>query len=397
MAKKTIALNEEIFKLLDGDFLKELLSKALAEIMENDVNGICRAEHGERSDERANYRNGYRPRDFETRLGSIALAIPKIRKGSYLPSFIDPRRRWEKAFVNVVCEAYILGVSTRKIEDLIEALGAKGMSKSEVSRMATELDETVDAFRNRKLDKPYPYLWLDAIYQKVRDGGRVVSKAVLIAFGCSEEGDREVIGIDIAEGELEISWKTFLESLLERGLHGVRLVISDAHSGLKKAISCALNGCTWQRCSVHFLRNLLSKVPKSAYNIVLGVAKTIFKQPSKEEAKKAVTRAIELLRKKFPGAAEFLTEAEEDVLAFMDFPEKHWRKIHSTNPLERLNREIRRRTDVVGIFPNPKSALRLIGMLLVEQNDEWMVNRRYFSLESMELIKGLYCKELRAA
>ena len=389
MADKSVEGLEVVRHVLEQahpDLLREVLYEALSRFMDAEVGALCKADYRERTSERATSRNGYRERPFETRLGSLDLRIPKLRTGSYLPSFLEPRRRWEKAFVNVVSEAYVKGVSTRKVEDLVEAMGAKGMSRSEVSRMAESLDKQVEAFRGRTLEVAYPYLWLDALYIKVREGAHIVSKAVLVAYGVTETGEREVIGLGLSHGEMYDAWKRFLESLLDRHLRGVRLVISDAHTGLKNAIRDTLTGTTWQRCTVHFMRNVLSSVPKAAQGFVAATLKTIFAQPSLAEAKKTLTRAIELLEDKYPAAAERLVEAEDDVLAYMNFPQKHWRQIHSTNPLERLNKEIRRRTNVVGIFPTDASTLRLIGMLLVEQNDEWAVGRRYFSISSMKLI-----------
>lgn len=369
------------------DLLLELLGRGLHQVMEAEVNQLCGAGFRERSEERKTSRNGYRERSLDTRMGTVELRIPKLRQGSYLPSFLEPRRRWEQAFVSVVSEAYVLGVSTRKVDELIKAMGAGGMSKSEVSRLAQSLDEQVQAFRRRKLDKAYPYLWLDALYLKVREGSQVVSKAVLVAYGVSEFGEREVVGCEVADGEMEDAWKGFLGGLVERGLRGVRLVISDAHVGLRKGIRAALNGVSWQRCTVHFMRNVLSRVPKLAQGFVSAALKGIFSQSTQQEARQALHKAVELLSARYPAAAALLEEAEEDVLAYMSFPEKHWRQIHSTNPLERQNREIRRRTDVVGIFPNAPATVRLVTMLLLEQNDEWAVGRRYFSLESMQLLK----------
>lgn len=369
------------------DDLRAMLQAVLAGVMDAQANALCNADYNQRSAERTNSRNGYRERPFDTRLGGWDLRIPKLRHGSYLPSFVEPRRRWEKAFVNVVGEAYVLGISTRKVEDLVESMGAKGMSKSEVSRMAKELDEQVEAFRNRPLEQDYPYLWLDALYVKVHGKGRIVSKAVLVAYGVGEDGVREVLGVAVAEGEMEPAWRGFLERLVDRGLSGVQLVISDAHSGLRKAIRAVLNGTTWQRCTVHFLRNVLSHVPKKAQGFVSAAVRNIFVQPDLKAAKEALTRAAELVEERCPRAAELLLEAEDDILAYMNFPEKHWRQIKSTNPLERLNKEIRRRTNVVGIFPNDRAILRLVTMLLVEQNDEWAVGRRYFSIASMALLK----------
>ena len=384
---ESLELVRHVLEQAHPDMLREVLYDALVRFMDAEVGAVCQAGYGERTAERKTSRNGYRDRPFETRLGTMDLRIPKLRRGSYLPSFLEPRRRWEHAFVNVVSEAYVKGVSTRKVEDLVEAMGAKGMSRSEVSRMAESLDKQVEAFRARTLEVAYPYLWLDALYIKVREGAHVVSKAVLVAYGVTETGEREVIGLGQSHGEMYDSWKRFLESLLGRQLRGVRLVISDAHTGLKKAIQATLTGTTWQRCTVHFTRNVLSSVPRAAQGFVAATLKTIFAQPNLAEAKKTLTRAIELLEDKYPAAAERLVEAEDDVLAYMSFPEKHWRQIHSTNPQERLNKEIRRRANVVGNFPTDASTLRLIGMLLVEQNDEWTVGRRYFSISSMKLLE----------
>lgn len=389
MTKPTVDAIEtasNVIQTSHANLLLQTLLRALTTMMDSEVSALCGAGYGERSEERSNLRNGYRERTLETRLGTLELKIPKLREGSYFPCFLTPRRRWEQAFVSVVSEAYIKGVSTRKVDELVKAMGAGGMSKSEVSRLCATLDEEVEAFRTRKLDKAYPYLWLDAIYLKVRDGKHVRSQATLIAYGVSESGEREVLGVEVADGEMEDAWRSFLGGLVARGLRGVQLAISDAHQGLRKGIQGVLNGVAWQRCTVHFMRNVLARVPKAAQGFVAAALKGIFSQPSQKEARQALRKAVELLRAKYPAAAAIVEEAEEDVLAYMAFPEKHWRQIHSTNPLERQNREIRRRTDVVGIFPNRASAMRLVVMLLVEQNEDWAVNRRYFSLESMQLL-----------
>jgi putative transposase len=339
------------------------------------------------NDHAYNLQSGSRPRTFETRLGTLDLKIPKLRKGSYFPAFLEPRRRSEKALVQVIQEAYVLGVSTRKVDELVQALGMSGVSKSEVSRLAAELDERVTAFRERPLEGTYPYVWLDAKYLKIREGDRVVSMAFVVATGVRETGEREVLGFDVGLSEHEAFWKAFLRSLVARGLKGVKLAISDAHEGLKAAISAVLQGASWQRCRVHFLRALLSHVPRDAQAMVAALVRTIFVQPTPGDARLQLAKVAEFLQTKYPKAAQILTEAQEDILAYMTFPSEHWRQIHSTNPLERLMREIGRRADVVAIFPNRASALRLVGAVLMEQHDEWLAApRRYFSLESMQRV-----------
>lgn len=370
-----------------GDMLRDALSTVLHALMDVQVSEVCGAGYGERSAERQNSRNGSRPRVLETRLGTVELDIPKLRQGSYFPPFLQPRRRWEQAFVNVVAEAYVAGVSTRKVEAVVESMGAQGMSKSEVSRMAAVLDEQVEAFRKRTLEGEFAYVWLDGMYLKVREGGRIVSKAVLVAFGVNSDGQREVLGVQVTQGEMETCWRSFLASLVERGLRGVKLVISDAHAGLRKAIGSVLNGTTWQRCYVHFLRDISAHLPKAAQGFALAALRNAFQQTTLEHAKDAMTKAIELLRPKYPKVAELIAEAEPDVFAYFAFPEPHRKQIRSTNPLERLNKELRRRTRVVGIFPTDASVLRLVGMLLVEQHEEWTAgDRRYFSVGSMKLL-----------
>jgi putative transposase len=370
-----------------GDFLRDALSTFLRALMDAQVTELCGAAYGERSADRVNSRNGTRPRVLETRLGTIELEIPKLREGSYFPPFLQPRRRWEQAFVNVVAEAYVAGVSTRKVEAVVEAMGAQGMSKSEVSRMAAVLDAQVDAFRKRTLEGEFPYVWLDALYLKVRENGRIVSKAVLVAFGVNQDGQREVLGVEVTQGEMERCWRSFLAGLVERGLHGVQLVVSDAHQGLRNAIKAVLNGTTWQRCYVHFLRDISTHLPKAAQGFALAALRNAFQQTTLEHAREAMTKAIDLLTPKYPKVADLVREAEHDVLAYFSFPEPHRRQVRSTNPLERLNKELRRRTRVVGIFPNDASVVRLVGMLLVEQHEEWTAgDRRYFSAGSMKLL-----------
>jgi len=388
MTKRNVDLMTELgnaLKAEHGDVLRGMLAETLAVFMDGEADALCGAGYAERSESRVNQRNGYRPRPLQTRLGELELQVPKLRQGSYLPSFLEPRRRWEQAFVNVVAEAYVLGVSTRSVETLVEAMGAKGMSKSEVSRMAAVLDDQVAAFRERPLgEKAMPYVWFDALYVKVREGGRVVSRAVLIATGVNEEGEREVLGVAVAEKELESSWREFMRDLVARGLRGVQLAISDAHEGLRKAILATFNGVTWQRCYVHFIRNVLDPVPRSAQGFVAAALRNVFQQTTIEHAKEAYGKAVALLDSKWPKAAQVAREAEEDVLAYFGFPMAHWRQIRSTNPLERLNKELRRRVRVVGVFPTRDAVLRLIGMMLVEQDDEWKVTgRRYFSVSSM--------------
>lgn len=360
----------------NGDFLQQVLLAGLREIMDAEVASICGAPPGERSPERVNHRNGYRERDFETRLGTLDLQIPKLRKGSYFPCFLEPRRRWEEAFRNVVTEAFVCGVSTRKVEALVEAMGAKGISKSEVSRIAQVLDAEVEVFRNRPLEASYCYIWLDAVYLKVREGGRIRSLAVLIALGVNPEGRLEVLGVEVAESEMGEAWKSFLEGLVTRGMKGIELAISDAHTGIKSALRKVLNGVTWQRCRVHFMRNAGVKLPKVVQAKWLERLKLCFAAESQNEALVRIRTLARDTEGKHPDFARFLDEAAEDVTAFMTFPHEHWRRIHSTNVLERENRELRRRTDVVGIFPNRASVLRLVGSILFDQHAEWISAQR---------------------
>jgi putative transposase len=367
-----------------ADFLRESLRWVVQQLMEAEVTELIGAERGERSEDRLTHRNGYRSRSWSTRAGELELAIPKLRRGSYFPSFLEPRKRSEQALVSVVQEAYVAGVSTRKVDQVVESLGLR-ISKSEVSRICQGLDEQVEAFRNRPLEGRYPYLWLDAKVEKVRDGGRVVRKALVLAYGVHESGYREVIALDVGEAETEAFWRSFLRSLVKRGLSGVQLVVSDAHAGLKKAIGQVL-GCPWQRCSVHFLREALGHVRKDQQGMVGALLRPIFNADTGELVRELVGDALDRLRKPLPKVAVLLEEAEEDLLSFYAFPADHWPKLRSTNPLERVNREIGRRTDVVGIFPNDRALLRLTASVVIEQNDEWLVGRRYLSAHSLEAV-----------
>lgn len=386
MTNFRIALEELLRKsgVDDVDFLREGVQVLAQGLMELEVSQQIGAERYERSSERSNYRNGYRERQWDTRVGTIDLQIPKLRKGSYMPSWLEPRRRAEKALVAVVQEAYIQGVSTRKVDELVQALGMTGVSKSQVSRLCAELDEVVEAFRNRPLEGRYPYVWLDAKYEKVRENGRVSSMALVIAMGVREDGEREILGLDVGPSEDGAFWTAFLRQLVARGLKGVLLVISDNHVGLREAIRTVFSGASWQRCRVHFMRNLLGYVPKNLQSMVSAAVRTIFAQPDQQAAKSQLAVVVENLRKQFPRAAQLLEDAEEDILAYMAFPTEHWRRLHSTNPLERLNREIGRRTEIVGIFPNREALIRLAGAVMIEQQEEWMTApRRYFSQASM--------------
>lgn len=377
----------------DFDFLREGLKVLAQAIMELEVAEKTGADRYERSARRITSRNGYRSREWDTRVGTLDLQIPKLRQGSYFPSLLEPRKKAEQALVSVLQEAYVLGVSTRKVDDLVKSMGVSGVSKSEVSRVCSELDEVVAAFRNRPLDAAYPYLWLDATYLKVRENGRVLSMAMVVAVGVRETGEREVLGHDLGPAEDGVFWLSFLRSLVARGLRGVQLVISDAHEGLRQAITAALATACWQRCRVHFLRNALSLVPKGAQPMVAGVIRTVFAQPELESARDQIAKAVDTLQGRYQRVADLLERATEDVLAHMAFPSEHRRQIHSTNPLERLNKEIKRRTDVVGIFPNREAALRLVGAILAEQNDEWAVGKRYFSQESMSKLQEVVVRK----
>ena len=387
MAKPRMDLSAFVGKLLeeqDGDVLREGIRVLSQALMESEVAGLIGAERHERTSARTAYRNGTRTRTWDTRVGTIELAIPKVRPGTYFPSLLHPRRRAEQALLAVVQEAYVHGVSTRKVDELVKALGLDGLSKSEVSRICGDLDPVVEAFRTRPLAGEYPYLWLDATDHKVRIEGRVVSQATVVAIGVTATGDRQILGVDVGASEDRAFWTAFLRGLVKRGLGGVRLVVSEAHEGLKQAITSVLSGATWQRCRVHFMRNLLATVPAGAREPIAAVVRTVFAQPDHASALAQLRKVVDGLRGRLPQTAALLEDAAEDILAHKHFPEEHRRQLHSTNPLERLNKEIKRRSTVVGIFPNVRAVLRLVGAILLEQDDEWAVaERRYFSAESM--------------
>lgn len=368
----------------DVDFLREGVQMLAQALMEVEVAQHLGAGRYERTAERNGERNGHRERRWDTRVGSIQLRVPRVRDGSYFPSLLEPRRRAERALVAVVQEAYVQGVSTRRVDELAQTLGLHGISKSQVSLLCQELDGEVERFRTRPLDVAYPYVWLDATFLKGRQQGRVVAQAVVIAIGLNAAtGQREVLGLDVGPSEDGVFWLAFLRGLVARGLAGVQLVVSDAHEGLKAAICSVLYGASWQRCRVHFVRNALALAPKSAQQLVAATIRTVFAQPEVEMARAQWRHVSDGFRSRYPKLADLLEAAEADVLAYLAFPAEHWRQIWSNNPLERLNREVKRRTDVVGIFPNEAAIIRLVGMVLAEQHDEWQVGRRYFSAESL--------------
>jgi transposase-like protein len=388
MAEKSLSLDELVRKLMGdehADVLRETLAWFVGELMEAEVTQQIGAGLHEKAPERTTHRNGYRERSWQTRAGEIELAIPRLRAGSYFPSFLEPRSRSEKALVAVIQEAYVNGVSTRKVDRLVTQLGLSGISKSAVSRLCSGLDEQVRLFRERPLEGAYPYLWLDAKVERVREPGGVRHKALVVAYGVHETGRREVIGIDVGEAETEAFWREFLRSLRTRGLSGVQLCVSDAHEGLKGAIAKVL-GCPWQRCTVHFLRDMLGHCGKAQQPMIATAIRQIFAAEDAAEARERLAGVAAALEQTAPKVARLLEGAEDDLLAFMGFPKEHWSKLRSTNPLERVNREIGRRSDVVGIYPNDAALVRLAGSLLIEQNDEWLVGRRYLSEDSLQAV-----------
>ena len=375
-------LKDLLEKGSDADLLREIIGFTVNRMMDLEVESLTGAAHGERSADRTNQRNGYRERPWHTGVGTVRVAIPKLRKGSYFPSFLEARRTSEKALIAVIQEAYIQGVSTRSVDDLVKAMGMTGISKSQVSRLCEEIDERVGTFLERPIEGRWPYVWIDATYIKVRQGGRIISVAVIIAVGVNTDGRREVLGLAVGPSEAEPFWTAFLRSLTARGLRGVKLIISDAHVGLKAA-AAKVFAASWQRCRVHFMRNAMAHVGVKQRAMVAAAIRTAFTQETREAAHKEWRAVAGRLRDRFPKLAELMDGAEHDVLGYMALPKEHWPQLHSTNPIERLNREIKRRTNVVAIFPNEAAIVRLVGALMLEQNDEWAVCRRYMTLETL--------------
>jgi putative transposase len=382
MATQSVSLPAVLDTPEGRDLVRDMLAFAAEQIMESEVESRCGAPYAQRSELRKVSRNGYRDRAWDTRAGRIELKVPRLREGSYLPSFVEPRRTAEKALMAVIQEAYLQGVSTRAVDDLVKSLGAGGVSRSEVSRICAEVDSRVQEFLNRPLEGAFPYMWLDATYVRVRDGGRIVSKAIILAVGLSEEGRREVLGMKVGHAETEAFWTELLRELLDRGLRGVRLVTSDSHVGLKTAIAKCV-GSSWQRCRVHFMRNVLAHVPQGKKELVAATVRTALAQPAQEDAIRQWREVATALELSFPKVAALMNEAEADVLAYMAHPKDVWPMLASNNGLERLNREIKRRSDVVQIFPNENSVLRLAGAILMEQHDEWQVARKQVSAKCL--------------
>ena len=382
MTEDRLPLAELMAKAGDGDFLRTVAEAVVQLLMEADVDGVIGAGRHERSGERTTYRNGFRDRALDTRLGTLQLRIPKLRQGSYFPPFLEPRKTSGKALVAVIQEAWIGGVSTRRVDDLVQAMGLSGISKSTVSKLCCDIYDRVGAFLDRPLAGEWPYLWLDATYLKQREGGRIVTVAAIIAVAANTEGKREIVGLHIGPSEAETFWATFLKSLVKRGLRGTKLVISDAHEGLKAAIRRVM-GASWQRCRVHWMRNALAYVPKGQQSMASAALRQAFIQPDRAGASQTLRHVADQLRGKWPKLGAFIDDSETDVLAHMDFPAQHRTKLHSTNPIERLNKEVKRRADVVGIFPNEASIVRLIGAVLLEANDEWQTQHRYMQTEAM--------------
>ena len=385
MTETTMDLTELLQKHDQGDLLRSIAEAVLQLMMESDVDGLIGAGRHERAEQRTTWRNGYRDRSLDTRLGTLNLKVPKLRQGSYFPGFLEARKTSEQALVAVIQEAWIGGVSTRRVDELVQAMGLSGISKSTVSKLCKDIDERVGEFLNRPLTGDWPYVWLDATYLKQRQGGRIVSVAAIIAVAANTEGRREIIGLGVGPSEAETFWMDFLRSLKARGLDGVKLVVSDAHTGLKGAISRVFEA-TWQRCRVHWMRNALAHVSRGQHTVVAAAIRQAFEQPDRKHAGETWQRVADQLRPRWPKLADLMDASEHDVLAYMVFPRQHRTKLHSTNPIERLNKEVKRRADVVGIFPNEASIMRLIGAVLFEQNDEWQTSSRYMMVEAFAQI-----------